>query len=102
MIITSYVQTEIGHGSDIQKLKTCCTFDQETQEFVFNTPDIKAYKWWPGDLALFCNYVLVMARLISNGKDHGVFPFFFKIRDPETHKLLPGLTVGDIGPKLGF
>lgn len=43
-----------------------------------------------------------MARLVSRGKDLGVLPFFFKIRNVETHELLEGVEVGDIGPKLGY
>jgi acyl-CoA oxidase len=31
-----------------------------------------------------------------------VQPFFVQIRDLQTRKPLPGVTVGDIGPKLGF
>lgn len=102
LIITSYVQTELGHGSDVQNLKTEAIFDPKTQEFVFNTPSVDAYKWWPGDLGLFANHILLMARLISNGKNYGTLPFFFPIRNPETHELLPGVEVGDIGPKMGY
>lgn len=101
-IITSYVQTELGHGSDVQNLQTTAVFDVDTREFVFNTPNIAAYKWWPGDLGIFANYILLMAKLVSNGKNYGTLPFFFPIRNPETHELLPGVKVGDIGAKLGY
>lgn len=43
-----------------------------------------------------------MAQLISNGENHGVQPFIVKLRDLETHESLNGITVGDIGNKVGF
>lgn len=101
-ILTSYAQTELAHGSDVQSLQTLATFDKDTQEFVMHTPSIDAMKWWPGDLGLFSNYSLVFARLVSNGEDYGVQPFFIQIRDELSHKPLAGVEVGDIGPKLGY
>jgi alkylation response protein AidB-like acyl-CoA dehydrogenase len=32
----------------------------------------------------------------------GVHAFFVPLRDVTTHQPLPGITLGDIGPKLGF
>lgn len=40
--------------------------------------------------------------MISQGKDQGVQPFLIQIRDLETHKPLPGIEVGDCGPKVCF
>mmetsp|Transcript_39599 Transcript_39599/g.38139 ORF Transcript_39599/g.38139 Transcript_39599/m.38139 type:complete len:135 (+) Transcript_39599:607-1011(+) len=36
------------------------------------------------------------------GKFHGVQPFMVQLRDKKTHKLLPTIETGDIGPKFGF
>lgn len=43
-----------------------------------------------------------MARLFTQGKDYGMHAFIVPIRDLETHKPLPGITIGDIGPKFGY
>ena len=43
-----------------------------------------------------------MAQLKSNGRDYGPHPFIVQIRDMNTHEPLPGITVGDIGPKFGY
>lgn len=96
-----YAQTELGHGSDVQGLMTTATYDVERQEFVLNTPEVKAAKWWIGDLGIFCTHACVFAQLIIRGKNHGVHAFLVPIRDKQ-HKPFPGLEVGDIGPKLGF
>lgn len=48
------------------------------------------------------NHVLLFARLISQGKDHGVNVFIIPIRDSQNHEPLPGVVVGDVGPKIGF
>ena len=43
-----------------------------------------------------------MARLVIHGKDYGPHPFCVQIRSLEDHRPLPGITVGDIGPKFGY
>jgi acyl-CoA oxidase len=101
-IIGCYAQTELGHGSNIQGLETTAIYIPETDEFEINSPYLTAAKWWVGGLGLTANHAVVMARLISNGKDHGPHTFIVQIRDLETHKPLPGCTVGDIGPKYGL
>jgi len=99
---TAYAQTEIAHGSDVEGNSTLAVYEPKTDSFVFNTPNLESIKWWPGDLALSASHIILIARLISNGQDHGVQPFFIQIRDLETLKLLPGIETGDIGPKLGY
>lgn len=47
-------------------------FDREKDEFVLNTPTITATKYWPGEMGLYANHAIVMARLIIDGKDFGV------------------------------
>ena len=43
---------------------------------------------------------VVFAQLISDGVSHGVFGFFMQFRD-EHGNLMPGVEIGEIGPKLG-
>lgn len=48
------------------------------------------------------NYAVVMAQMYSLGKYHGIHPFITQLRDEESHKPLEGITIGDIGNKLGY
>ena len=41
-----------------------------------------------------------MARLFLHGKDYGPHPFIIQLRSLETHHPLPGVELGDIGPKV--
>lgn len=43
-----------------------------------------------------------MARLLIKDQDYGVHPFVVQIRSLEDHKPLPGVQVGDIGPKFAW
>lgn len=97
-----YAQTEIGHGSDVQSLQTQAIYDEETEEFIIHTPDLKAAKFWPGDLGKMANYVVLFAKLIIKGESYGLQAFLFRIRDEDTHAPLKGVEVGDIGPKYGY
>ena len=45
---------------------------------------------------------VAMARLFIRGKDYGPHAFVVPIRDMATHLPLPGIRVGDIGPKFGY
>ncbi|XP_045620326.2 peroxisomal acyl-coenzyme A oxidase 1 [Procambarus clarkii] len=101
-IIGTYAQTELGHGTFVRGLETTATYDPATQEFVLHSPTITATKWWPGALGKTCNYAVVMAQLYTQGRCHGPHPFVVQLRDENTHRSLPGITVGEIGPRLGL
>lgn len=48
------------------------------------------------------NYCIVVAQLYTNGHCHGIHSFVIQIRDEETHMPLPGISIGNIGVKLGL
>ncbi|XP_055762533.1 peroxisomal acyl-coenzyme A oxidase 1-like isoform X1 [Salvelinus fontinalis] len=101
-IIGTYAQTEMGHGTHLRGLETTATYDPATQEFVMNSPTITSIKWWPGGLGKTSNYAIVLAQLHTQGKCHGLQAFIVPLRSMNTHIPLPGVVVGDIGPKFGF
>jgi acyl-CoA oxidase len=69
---------------------------------VIDTPTPTATKWWPGELGRFATHAVLFAQVIIDGKNYGVLPFIIQLRDLETHKHLPGIKSGDMGPKLGY
>uniref|UniRef100_A0A8C9PTM4 Acyl-coenzyme A oxidase n=1 Tax=Spermophilus dauricus TaxID=99837 RepID=A0A8C9PTM4_SPEDA len=99
-IITTYAQTELGHGSYLQGLETEAIYDAATQEFVIHSPTMTAAKWWPGDMGRSATHALVLAQLICSGARQGMHAFIVPIRSLQDHTPLPGITVGDIGPKM--
>lgn len=101
-VIGTYAQTEMGHGTFVRGLETTATFDAETQEFIIHSPTLTATKWWPGGMGKTASHAVVMARLILKGKDYGPHAFIVQLRSLTDHRPLPGITVGDIGPKFGF
>ncbi|KAJ1973413.1 hypothetical protein H4R35_004132 [Dimargaris xerosporica] len=101
-ILGCYAQTELGHGSNVQGLETTATFIPETHEFEIHSPSLTAAKWWSGGLGIVATHAIVMAQLIVKGKGYGPHPFVVPIRSLDNHQPLPGITVGDIGPKFGF
>ncbi|XP_023585000.1 peroxisomal acyl-coenzyme A oxidase 1 isoform X3 [Trichechus manatus latirostris] len=101
-IIGTYAQTEMGHGTHLRGLETTATYDPETQEFILNSPTVTSIKWWPGGLGKTSNHAIVLAQLFTQGKGYGLHAFIVPIREIGTHNPLPGITVGDIGPKFGY
>ncbi|GAA6234510.1 peroxisomal acyl-coenzyme A oxidase 1 isoform X2 [Lates japonicus] len=100
--VGTYAQTELGHGTHLRGLETTATYDPATQEFVLNSPTVSSIKWWPGGLGKTSNHAIVLAQLYTQGNCHGLHAFIVPIRDMSTHEPLPGIVVGDIGPKFGF
>lgn len=99
-ITGAYVQTEMGHGSNVRGLRTTATYDREAQQFVLNTPTLRSIKWWPGTIGRVATHAVVYAQLVIDGKELGIHAFIMQVRD-EHHKALPGIEMGDVGPKLG-
>ncbi|XP_077990268.1 peroxisomal acyl-coenzyme A oxidase 1-like isoform X1 [Glandiceps talaboti] len=101
-IIGTYAQTELGHGTFIRGLETTATFDPKTEEFVLHSPTLSSLKWWPGNLGKTVTHAVVLAQLYTKGVCHGLHSFVVQLRSLEDHQPLPGVTLGDIGPKLGY
>ncbi|CAL8289213.1 unnamed protein product [Arctogadus glacialis] len=101
-VLGTYAQTEMGHGTHLRGLETTATFDPATQEFVMHSPTVTSIKWWPGGLGKTSNHAIVLAQLYTQGKCHGLNAFIVPLRSMGTHMPLPGIVIGDIGPKFGF
>ncbi|XP_053155314.1 peroxisomal acyl-coenzyme A oxidase 1 isoform X2 [Hemicordylus capensis] len=101
-IIGTYAQTELGHGTHLRGLETTATYDPASQEFILNSPTVTSIKWWPGGLGKTSNHAIVLAQLHTQDQCHGLHAFIVPIRQLGTHEPLPGITVGDIGPKFGY
>lgn len=79
-------------------VETTADWCKESQEFILHTPSDKAAKNWISQ-GYTAELGIVIADLRVNGKSHGPHPFFIKLRDEDSHKLLPGIRVEDMGPK---
>lgn len=103
-----FAMTELHHGSNVQGLQTTATFDLITDEFIINTPNDGAIKWWIGNAAVHGKFATVFAKLVlpthdsKKTADMGVHAFIVPIRDLKTHKTLPGIEIHDCGHKVGL
>ncbi|MBB3677043.1 acyl-CoA dehydrogenase family protein [Modestobacter versicolor] len=96
-----FAMTETGHGSDVQQLRTTCTYDPATETFDLHTPHQAARKDYIGNAAKDGRMAVVFAQLVTQGEGRGVHAFLVPIRD-EQGRPVPGVTIGDDGPKAGL
>jgi len=108
-MIGCYAQTELGHGSNVRALETTATFLPESKggqpggSWIINSPTLTSAKFWPGTLGKTANHAMVIAKLTDgDGVDRGIHNFLVPLRSMKDHKLLPGVTTGDLGPKIGY
>ncbi|KAE8718540.1 Acyl-coenzyme A oxidase 2, peroxisomal [Hibiscus syriacus] len=103
-----FAMTELHHGSNVQGLQTTATFDPITDEFIIDTPNDGAIKWWIGNAAVHGKFATVFAKLIlpthdsTKVSDMGVHAFIVPIRNLKTHQTLPGIEIQDCGHKIGL
>jgi acyl-CoA oxidase len=78
-----FAMTETGHGSDVQQLRTTCTYDPATETFDLHTPHQAARKDYIGNAAKDGRMAVVFAQLITQGKNHGVHAWLVPIRNED-------------------
>lgn len=101
--IGCFVLTEIAHGTNAKGIQTKATYDVATKSFILHTSDFEAAKCWAGNLGKCATHALIFAQLItSDGVNRGLHVFIVPIRDLQTHLPFPGVTVGDMGEKIGL
>jgi acyl-CoA oxidase len=80
-ILGCYLQTELGHGTNVGRLETTATYIPESKEFEIHSPTLTSTKWWIGALGKTATHGVVQAKLIlPGGKDMGPHLFFIQLR----------------------
>lgn len=97
-----FALTEVSHGSNARGLRTTATYDVEKRQFCIHSPDFEAAKFWVGCMGKCATHGIIYGMLISKSKNHGIHAFVVPLRDPKTLKPYPGVTIGDIGEKIGL
>ena len=100
-LLGCFAMTETGHGSDVQNLETTAIYDQDTEEFVINSPTPASRKDYLGGAAESATVAAVFAQLITLGHNHGVHCIMVPIRDADGNDL-PGVTTSDCDYKGGL
>jgi acyl-CoA oxidase len=100
-LLGCFAMTEIGHGSNVQRLETTAAYESQSDCFILHSPTFSAGKNYIGNVSQDGHIATVFAQLVVNGQNQGVHAFVVPIRDREG-KTLPGITIEDNGLKMGL
>ena len=102
-LLGCFAMTETGHGSDVQQLRTTCTYDPATADLRPAHPA----RGRPQGLHRQRGPGRPDGRRLRpadhrRAASHGVHAWLVPIRDDARRRPLPGVTIGDDGPKAGL
>ena len=105
--IGCFALTELGYGNNAVEMETTADFVQiknnSKQEgcLIINTPTTLSQKYWITNGAMHAQWAIVFAQLKIKGQTQGVHAILVPIRDTKTHQPIPGVTIQDMGIKMG-
>ncbi|KFM25759.1 Acyl-coenzyme A oxidase 2, peroxisomal [Auxenochlorella protothecoides] len=99
--IGCFALTELGFGNNAVEMQTTATFDEARDEWVIHTPGSLAQKYWITNGAVHAHWAVVFAQTISRGQRHGIHGFLVRLRNHETMQPCQGVTIHDMGHKMG-
>jgi len=93
--------TELGYGNNAVCMGTTAIFDQANDEFIIRTSTPIAQKYWITNGAVHAHWAVVFAQMIIAGQNQGIHGFLVRIRNHSTMLPAPGVTIDDMGHKMG-
>jgi acyl-CoA oxidase len=96
-----FLATELGCGSDLPALETEAVYDAHRREFILSSPSREASKFMSNTALAVPKLGIVMARLISQNEDHGIFPFVVRLRGADGRPCL-GVSIAPLSEKPGY
>ncbi len=100
-IIGCFCLTELGYGNNAVEMETTAVWDEKKKRFIVITPTINSQKYWITNGAYHANSCVVFAQTIIRGKNEGINAFIVPLRDNQM-KICPGVTIDDMGHKMGL
>ena len=100
-LVGCFAMSETGHGSNVQRVETTATWDDEAAEFVVDSPTESARKDYIGSAARDGQMAVVFCQLIVGGESRGVHAVLVPIRG-EDGSAADGVEISDCGEKLGL
>ncbi|WP_433678823.1 acyl-CoA dehydrogenase family protein [Nocardia sp. CA-119907] len=77
--------TELGYGTNLLGLGVIAVWQPDVRKFTLHTPSAEAINMWPNvGLAGVAKTFVLLARLIVDGRDEGVWPFVVRLRTRDT------------------
>lgn len=101
-LVGCFGMTELGSSSHLRGAETEAIYHHATRSFTINSPTVTATKIWIGQAGQIATHCIVFANLKVEGKGVGIQLFIVQIRDQRTGLPMPGIEVGDMGPKVGL
>ncbi|KAJ7054627.1 peroxisomal oxidase [Mycena amicta] len=90
-----YLQTELGHGTNVGRLETTATYLPDTREFEIHSPTLSSTKWSTREN---CHPWSRSGQAHSAGREgYGATAV---LGSAARCRVLPGLTIGDTGPRV--
>lgn len=99
-VIGCFALTELGFGNNAVEMRTTAHFDEKKREFVINTPETIAQKYWITNGAIHAQWAIVFAQTFVKNKHEGVHAFLVRIRDDKL-RTCAGVRIEDMGHRMG-